>query len=130
MRNEAIQGWRVRSRIETGCSVLHNVTIPEGALGTLTSDISMWTEGIDEQECHRFAEDADRIKEALKRDILPGQKENILKYKDYWEQTKVLRGEDLLASRVAFTVKWDGIYEREPQTLLCASYTPWLELVE
>lgn len=136
MKNEAIQGWRVRNRLDYGCHVFdipddyRSVTIPEDATGTLTGDISVFPEGVDEKACNRFAQDAERIKQALKRNILPNHQEALRKGQNYWHQTKTLAGEDLLASRVAFIVKWDGLYEQEPETINCASYTPWLELIE
>ncbi len=136
MRNETIQGWRVRNRLDCGCHVFdvpndyRSVTIPKNTIGTLTGDVLVFAEGVDEEACNRFAEDAGRIKQALRRDILPNQEEALLKGENYWDQTETLKGEDLLASRVAFVVKWDGIYEQEPETIKCASYTPGLELVE
>jgi len=136
MRNEAILGWRVRNRIECGYPVFdvpddyRSVTIPKGVTGSLMGDILIFPQGVNEEDCHRFAADINRIKRALKRDILPNHEENIRKWLNYWDETKSLKGEDLLASRIAFIVKWDGIYEQEPETLKCASYIPWLELVE
>ncbi|MDP3697042.1 MAG: hypothetical protein Q8R55_03340 [Candidatus Taylorbacteria bacterium] len=136
MRNEAIQGWRVKSRSEAGCHIFdvpddyRSVTIPEGAVGTLTGTVMIFPEGVNEEACNFFAQDPDRIKAALKRDILPNHRDAIRKGQNYWHQTKLLAGDDLLASRVAFVVKWDGIYEQEPGTLHCGSYIPWLELIE
>lgn len=136
MRNEAIQGWRVRSRIGAGCHIFdipsdyRSVTIPKDAVGTLTGTVMILQEGINEEVCNLFAQDPDRIKAALKRDILPNSADSIRKGQSYWHQIKTLTGDDLLASRVAFVVKWDGIYEREPGTLNCGSYIPWLELIE
>lgn len=136
MKNEAVQGWRVRNRFDCGCHVFdipddyRSVTIPEGAMGTLTGDMAVFPEGVDEEACNCFAQDAEQIKCALKRNILPNYQEALLGGQNYWQQTKTLAGENLLASRVAFIVKWDGIYEQEPETIKCASYTPWLELME
>lgn len=136
MNNLAIAGWRVRNRIACADHVSHtaddyrSITIPIDAIGTLTGDIAVYAEGIDEQEWHVFAMDVERIKQVLSRDILPDQEAAIKKGLNYWQQTENLTGEDLLASRTALTVKWDGIYEQEPETLNCVSYIPWLELLE
>lgn len=136
MRNEAIRGWRVRNRFDCGCHVFdvagdyRSVTIPAEATGALTGDVFIFPEGVDEESCREFAQSAVRIKAALKRVILPNSEETLRMGRNYWEQTKALRDEDLLASRVAFAVRWDNIYEQEPETLKCASYVPWLELVE
>lgn len=135
MRNKAVQGWRVKNRISCGCHVFdipddyRNVTIPKGAVGTLTGDMIIFPEGVDMEECVVFAEDTLKLREALRRDILPDYEKSIAKGGNYWEQTKALRRDDLLASRVALVVKWDGIYEQEPETLNCPTYIPWLELM-
>ena len=136
LKNEAIQGWRVKSRIAGGCHVFYtpgnyrSVTIPKGIMGTLTGDVIVSPVKVNGKDCQGFAEDANRIKEALKCNILPDQEVNYSNGLNYWEQTKILHGENLLASRVALFIKWDGIYEQEPETLKCGSYIPWLELLE
>lgn len=134
MKNQAIVGWRVRNRIACGSHVpdespdgYRSITIPVDAVGTLTGDIAAYFEGIDEKACQLFMMDAERIRQALTKDILPNQRGAV---ENYWQQTKNLMGEDLLASRTALTVKWDDIYEQEPETINSASYIPWLEFME
>ena len=137
MRNDAIADLRVRSRITTGCHVsdsspdgYYSVIIPLGVEGSLTGDIAIYSEGVDEQACEYLANDAERVKQALKRNILPDEQEAINRGLNYWQQTQTLVGDDLLASRIALVVKWDRIYEQEPETLNCPSYIPWLKLIE
>lgn len=136
MNNPSIAGWRVKNRITCASHVsqtvddYRSVTIPIDVIGTLTGDISVYLENIDEQEWHIFAMDAQRIKQALIKNILPDQRQAVVKGLNYWQQTQHLTGEDLLASRTALTVKWDSIYEQEPETLNCASYIPWLEFLK
>lgn len=136
MKNNAIAGWRVKNRTENDCHVFdipddyRSVTIPVNATGTLTGDVMVFPEGVNEQECYRFAADAERIKQALSMEILSNQQEAVQKGLNYWQQTKKLSGDGLIASRVALIIKWDGIYEHEPETLKCGSYIPWLELLE
>lgn len=137
MKNDAIAGLRVRNRVESGCHVrddshdgYRSVTIPVDARGTLTGGIMVFPEGADEEECHRFAADAERIRCALQRVTSSDQEylEALKETKNWWKQTEALVGEDLIASRIALVVKWDGIAEQEPGTLDCGSYIPWLEL--
>ena len=138
MRNDGIADLRVESRITTSCHIsddsspdgYYSVTVPAGAEGLLTGDVAIYAEGVDEQACERFTHDAECVKQALRRNILPNEQEAINRGLNYWQQTQALRGDDLLASRVALVVKWDGIYEQEPETLNCPSYIPWLELIE
>lgn len=135
MRNETITGWRVRNRFNCGCHVFdvpedyRSVTIPKGAIGTLTGDTLVFPEGAETEGCVRFAADAEKIRVALTREMLPNHEEDLRQGKGYWEQTKTFRGDDLLASRIALVIRWDGICEQEPETLKCASYIPWLEFV-
>ena len=137
MKNQDIVGWRVRNRIACGAHVsdpspdgYRSVTIPANTQGVLTGDVAVYSEGMSNQELHLFAMDAGRIKQALNKNILPHEQEAISRGLNYWQQTQHLIGEDLLASRIALTVKWDDIYKQEPETIHCASYIPWLELLE
>ncbi|MBI2633474.1 MAG: hypothetical protein HYW78_03785 [Parcubacteria group bacterium] len=132
-RNEKISGLRVRAIEATCCHVsdpsspdgFRHIDIPAGAIGTLTGDIVVFFEGADEEACKKFATDAKRVKKTLRSpDIFLK-----IKSKSYWERTKELTGDALLASRVSLTVLWDKIYEFEPDTKNCGSYIPWLELV-
>lgn len=66
--------------------------------GTLTGDVSAYLQGINKQEYDLFMADAQRIRRALSREILPEQ-EDAIKTLTYWQQTATLTGEDLLASR-------------------------------
>lgn len=78
MNNPSIAGWRVKNRIICADHVsqtaddYRSVTIPIDVIGTLTGDISVYLKNIDEQEWHIFAMDAQRIKHALIKNILPG----------------------------------------------------------
>ena len=137
MKNQDIVGWRVRNRIACGAHVsdpspdgYRSVTIPANTQGVLTGDVAVYSEGMSDQELHLFAMDAGRIKQTLNKNILPDEQEAVNRELNYWQQTQNLIDEDLLASRTALIVQWDDIYEQEPETIHCASYIPWLELLE
>jgi hypothetical protein len=129
MVNPAIRGWRVKNLVRSGARNAQsqtNVSVPIDVGGSLTGEFVIFGRGVDEASCRSFAHDERRLREALLRRILP-HVDYESERTDYWTLTEALTGDDLLASRVALVVEWDGISIRTGRV---ASYVPWLQLLQ
>ena len=103
--NEAIKGWNIVAATNLACfRTGMNVSIPAGAHGVLTGEITIYTGGIDIFAGRKLALNTEKL-----RQLLQDCSEFAITHdqaSSYWDSTSQLTGDHFIASRLAFYVHW------------------------
>jgi hypothetical protein len=127
LRVQATQTLHFHTSDPSNPEEFRHFEIPEGTLGTLTGEITIYYADSNEGACKAVAMDAGRLKRLLEH---PEAFAQLGKALNYWEAAKNLKGDQSLAASISLNVMWDSVANSQSRKGKFLSYVPWLKLVD